>query len=251
MRGFFRRVPGWLILLAIVTLLVLYSLLRSPQRYGDTLQLLASGILVTVRISLTSLIFSLIIGFVVGLTRTWKRSFVPFLSGLYIEVIRGTPLFVTVLYVAFVLTPLISRLLGMQNVSEIARAIIALSFAEGAFMAEDIRAGIESIGPGQMEAAKSIGLSYPKAMRFVILPQALRNIMPTLGNDFIGLLKDSSLASLIAVRELTYFGRISVGLTFDTFTTWNMVTILYLMLTLSLTAGLAMLERKVRRGSDA
>jgi len=251
MRGLSRRVPGWLILLAIVSLLVLYSLLSSPQRYEETLRLIASGVLVTLRISLTALPISLIIGFVAGLAQTLKGSILPFFSRFYIEVIRGTPLFVTVLYVAFVLTPMISRLLGIENISEVARAIIALGLAEGAFMAEDIRAGIESIGRGQMEAAKSIGMTTAQAMRFVILPQALRNIMPALGNDFIGLLKDSSLASLIAVRELTHLGRISVGLTFDTFTTWNSVTVLYLMMTLSLTAGLASLERKMRRTAIA
>lgn len=245
MRNLMRKVPGWVVILTIVALFVIYSFLGS-LKYQETLQILISGASLTIRISVISLGLSLVIGFVAGVARASKIPIVAFPFGLYVETVRGTPLFVTILYMAFVVAPSVSHWLGIGNISEVARAIIALGFADGAFMAEDIRAGIESIGRGQMEAAKSIGMSYFQAMRFVILPQAIRNIAPTLGNDFIGLLKDSSLASLIAVNELTHLGRINVSQTFDTFTTWNLVSILYLAMTLSLSAGLAMLEQKLK-----
>ena len=243
MRSLARKIPGWIYILAFLSALVVYSFLNS-QKYQDTLPLLLSGVLLTVRISLISLLISLCIGLTAGFARASKHPALSFPFGFYVEVVRGTPTFVTILYVAFVLAPLISRLIGIDTFSEAARAIVALAFASGAFMAEDFRAGIESIRPGQMEAAQSIGMSNFQAMRFVILPQAIRNVLPALGNDFIGLLKDSSLASLIAVKELTHLGRLNVGLTFDTFTTWNLVAILYLTMTLGLSAGTGVLERK-------
>lgn len=245
MKSIFRKVPGWIIILISASLFVLYSFVVSPK-YQETFQLLQSGILVTIRISLMSLVISLFIGVVVGLGRASNKNIISFPFGLYVELVRGIPTFVIVIYMSFVVAPLISDLFGTENISEVVRVTIALGFSMGAYMAEDIRAGIESIGKGQIEAAQSIGMTYFKAMRFVILPQAFRNVLPALGNDFITLLKDSSLASLIAVNELTQLGRIRAGLSFDTFTTWNLVAMLYLAMTLSLSAGLAALEQKTR-----
>jgi polar amino acid transport system permease protein len=244
MKSFIRRLPGWVFILIIATLFILYSFMASPK-YQETLQLLKSGILVTIQISIMSLVIALSIGMVAGLGRASGKPIISFPFGIYVEVFRGIPTFVTVIYVAFVVAPLIATLLGRENISEVARVIIALGISMGAYMAEDIRAGIESIGRGQMEAALSIGMSYLQAMRFVILPQAIRNVTPTLGNDFISLLKDSSLGSLIAVNELTQLGRIRAGLTYDSLTAWNLVSILYLAMTLSLSAILASVERKM------
>jgi len=245
MKSFFRRIPGWLIILIIAVLFIFCSFMVSPK-YQETLQLLKSGVLLTIQISIISLMIALAIGMVAGIARAWGKPIISFVFGIYVEVFRGIPTFVTVLYIAFVVTPLIATLLGKENISEVARVIIALGISMGAYMAEDIRAGIESIGRGQMEAALSIGMSYLQAMRFVILPQAIRNVTPTLGNDFISLLKDSSLGSLIAVNELTQLGRIRASLTYDSLTTWNLVSILYLAMTLSLSAVMAWLEGRMR-----
>jgi polar amino acid transport system permease protein len=245
MKSLLARVPGWIILLIVASIFVLYSFAGSPK-YQETLQLLKSGILLTIQISLMSLVIALAIGMVAGLARASRNPVISFPFGLYVEVLRGIPTFVTVLYVAFVVAPFITDLLGTANISEVARVTLALGISMGAYMAEDIRAGIESVGRGQMEAAVSLGMSYLKAMRFIILPQAIRNVMPTLGNDFIGLLKDSSLASLIAVNELTQLGRIRAGLTYDSLTSWSLVSIIYLVMTLSLSAGLSVLEEKTR-----
>jgi polar amino acid transport system permease protein len=126
--------------------------------------------------------------------------------------------------------------------------MIALSVGYGAYLAEVYRAGIESIERGQMEAARSLGMSYAQAMRFVILPQAVRRVLPPLGNDFIAMLKDSSLVSAIAVNELTKLGQIEAARTFDTFRAFNAVAVLYLALTLVLSLGVRLIERTARVG---
>jgi polar amino acid transport system permease protein len=126
------------------------------------------------------------------------------------------------------------------------RAIIALAIGYGAYEAEIFRAGIQSIGRGQMEAARSLGMTYFQAMRFIILPQAIRRVLPPLGNDFISMLKDSSLATVLAVREITQLGRLRRASTFRVFETFNVVTFLYLSMTLVLSAGVRVLERKLR-----
>jgi polar amino acid transport system permease protein len=125
------------------------------------------------------------------------------------------------------------------------RAIAGLAFAYGAFEAEVFRAGIQSIERGQMEAARSLGMGYFQAMRYVILPQAIRRVLPPLGNDFIAMVKDSSLISVLAVRELTHLGKLNRARTFRTFETWNTVTFLYLCLILLLSLGVKMLERRM------
>ncbi|MEJ2011887.1 MAG: amino acid ABC transporter permease [Anaerolineales bacterium] len=126
------------------------------------------------------------------------------------------------------------------------RAIVALSIGYGAYEAEVFRAGIQSIGRGQMEAARSLGMTYFQAMRFVILPQAVRRILPPLGNDFIAMLKDSSLATVLAVREITQLGRLRRASTFRVFETFNVVSFLYLAMTLLLSAVVRVLEQRMQ-----
>jgi polar amino acid transport system permease protein len=175
------------------------------------------------------------------------------------------------IYFAFVVTPLILQLLNglgtalvenlaiiplvklgeslatlnIQDIDMTARAIAGLAFCYGAFEAEVFRAGIESIGRGQMEAARSLGMNYFQAMRYIILPQAIRRVLPPFGNDFIAMVKDSSLLSVLAVRELTHLGKLNRARTFETFETWNTVAFLYLILTLSLSILVKLLERRM------
>jgi len=126
------------------------------------------------------------------------------------------------------------------------RAIIALAFGYGAYEAEVFRAGIQSIGKGQMEAAKSLGMTYFQAMRFIILPQAIRRVLPPLGNDFIACLKDSSLATVLAVPELTQLGRLRRASTFRVLEVFNMVAFLYLSMTLLLSTVVRWLEQRMK-----
>ncbi len=190
------------------------------------------------------------------------------LSSLYVQVIRGIPIIVQLYFVAFVITPSvidvingvggslqsIGPLAGLGNalsrlqirqIDMIYRAIAGLTIAYGAFEAEVFRAGIESIERGQMEAARSLGMSHFQAMRYIILPQAIRVVLPPLGNDFISMLKDSSLVSILAVRELTHVSQLHRARTFRSWESLGTVALLYLILTLSLSFLVKRMEKRM------
>ena len=175
---------------------------------------------------------------------------VPYtLSTLYVEVMRGLPMLVIVLYMGFAVTPALrdasgNWLTGEVDLRGIPAAIIGLSIGYGAYLAEIFRGGIESIPRGQMEAARSLGMNYFQAMRHVILPQAIRVILPPLGNNFIALLKDSSLISVIALPELLQRGRLWISRTFRAFEGYNSVAIMYLVMTLALSLLVRVVERR-------
>lgn len=171
------------------------------------------------------------------------------LSTLYVEVVRGLPMLVIVLYMGFAVTPSIRDasagwFTGEIDLRGLPAAIIGLSFGYGAYLAEIYRAGIESIPKGQMEAARSLGMSYFKAMRYVILPQAIRVVLPPLGNDFIAMLKDSSLISVIALPEILQQGRLWISRNFRAFEGYNSVALLYLVMTLMLSLVVRVIERR-------
>ena len=264
-------VPWWAVIL-IATALVLTYLIFSSQPYNETFRYLSTGVIMTLRITIVSYTIATIIGLITGLARTSKNVVAYTLSTLYVEMVRGIPLIVLMLYVAFVVVPMLAS--GLRAVGEWAapfagggplagliaglqaaqsrqislevRAIFALALGYGAYEAEIFRAGIQSIGRGQMEAARSVGMTYAQAMRYVILPQAIRRVLPPLGNDFIACLKDSSLATVLAVNELTQLGRLRRASTFRVFETFNVLTFLYLAMTLVLSALVRGLERKMK-----
>ncbi len=161
------------------------------------------------------------------------------MSTTYVEIIRGTPLLVQILIVYFGLPAI-----GINLQPEPA-GIIALSICSGAYIAEIVRAGIESVPKGQMEAARSLGMSYLQAMRYVILPQAFRNVLPALGNEFIALLKDSSLLSVISIVELTRVGRQIVNTTFNAWTPFLGVALFYLLMTIPLSRLVSYSQKKL------
>lgn len=134
--------------------------------------------------------------------------------------------------------------LSIRDIPMTVRAVIALSLTYGAFLAEVFRAGIQSISRGQMEAARSQGMSYGQAMRYVILPQAVRNVLPALGNDFISMLKDSSLVSVLAVRDITQVARLYAGHSFRFAESYTSLAILYLVMTISLSLIIKVIERR-------
>ena len=258
-----ERLPWWGLVLAIAGVLAAFVVAGSPI-YRRTLAFLWDGVLLTLQLTVAAYALALVIGLVAGLMRMSHRPVIYTLSTLYVEVIRGVPLLVLLIYIAFVAAPIASealagaaRALGLPGLaatitnvirSDLNRAIIGLAIGYGAYLAEIYRAGIESIPRGQMEAARSVGMSYGQAMRFVILPQALRVVLPPLGNDFIALLKDSALASAIAVPELTQAGRLLSARTFRAFETYNMVALLYLIMTLVGSMGVRALERWAKAG---
>jgi polar amino acid transport system permease protein len=279
-----RRVPGilgresrlstlpWWAIILVATGLTLTYLILANVNYRETFQYLVNGIVVTLRITLMAYATATVLGLIAGLARTSKNVAVYTVSTLYVEAVRGVPLIVLMLYVAFILLPAVLALLqslgawgmsvgaagplsglfralqdlSIRSINLEARAIVALGVGYGAYEAEVFRAGIQSIGRGQMEAARSLGMSYPQAMRYIILPQAIRRVLPPLGNDFIACLKDSSLATVLAVNELTQLGRLRRASTFRVFETFNVVTFLYLAMTLLLSAGVRVLERRMK-----
>jgi polar amino acid transport system permease protein len=167
----------------------------------------------------------------------------------YIEFIRGVPMLVLIFMVALVIVPLVSEAVGMPNrLPQEARAIVALALIYGGYIAEVFRAGVESVHPGQMEASRSLGMTKTASMRYVVLPQAVRNVLPALGNDFISMLKDSSLLSVLGVTEITQEARLFSNSTFQFREGFLVLTFLYLSMTLFLSLLVGWLGRRLERG---
>jgi polar amino acid transport system permease protein len=198
---------------------------------------LLNGLAVTVKITLISLVLAAIIGLVTALLRLSGSFIGRFLARVYLESIRNTPLLVQIFFLYFVMAPIF-------DLGRTATAVLALSLFEGAYASEVFRAGIASIGRGQWEACYSLGLSRMQSYRRVILPQALRRILPPLTSQAVSLIKDSALVSTIAVYDLTMEGRTIVADTFLTFEVWFVVAAIYLALTLTLSALANALERR-------
>ena len=196
----------------------------------------------TVQITLFSLFFGLILGIVFGLMKVSRNKFLQSLSNAYIWIIRGTPLLVQIYFVYFG----IPMATGMK-LTEWQAGIITMSLNAGAYIAEIVRGGIESIDPGQMEAARSLGLPYNKSMAKVVLPHALRTMLPSLINQFIITLKDTSLLSVIGVRELTMNGKIITANNMETIRMWSIVAIYYLIVISILTIIANKVEEKVSK----
>jgi len=199
--------------------------------------LLLTGLILTLEISVLSIILGIIIGLITGLARLSSSPAPKWLAIGYIELIRGTPLLVQIYIFYF----FIGQVFGLSNFMA---GVLALSFFAGAYIAEIIRAGIQSIHRGQMEAARSLGMNYPQAMRHIILPQAFKRILPPLAGQFISLIKDSSLVGVIALVELTRAGREIGTSTFNYFEVFFTVAVLYLILTFSLSMVVQYLERR-------
>ncbi|MDT8396833.1 MAG: amino acid ABC transporter permease [bacterium] len=199
--------------------------------------LLLTGLLLTLEISLISIFLGIIIGLVTGLARISSNPAPKWLAIGYIELIRGTPLLVQIYIFYFFVGQVFS-------LSSFMAGVLALSFFAGAYIAEIIRAGIQSIHRGQMEAARSLGMNYYLAMRYIVLPQAFKRILPPLAGQFISLIKDSSLVGVIALVELTRAGREIGTSTFNYFEVFFTVAALYLILTFSLSMIVQYLERR-------
>ncbi len=214
---------------------------------GGLAAFIGTGITVTIYTTLVAFAIALVIGLLAGLGRVNQNAFIRNVAVTYIEFIRGVPTLVLIFTVAFVLVPMVADTLGVsgQGVSTNTRGIIALAVIYGAFLAEVFRAGIESVPGGQMEAARSLGLNGRQAMRYVILPQAIRNVLPALGNDFIAMLKDSSLISVLAVRDITQQARLYAGSTFRFRESYLVLTFLYLTMTITLSLILRWYERRL------
>jgi polar amino acid transport system permease protein len=248
----------WLLFIAVVALIVLLAL-AAPIPFRQILLFLADGILVTLEITVVSFLFILLVGMLGGLGRVSHNRIIRGIASLYVEVVRGIPVLVWLLWIWFALPQVLERLgiwiagfapsiggaIAATKLEPFAAAVIGFTVAYGAYMTEIFRAGIQSIPKGQMEAARSLGMTYIQAMRYIILPQAIRVILPPVGNEFVTLLKDSSLVSVLAVSDLTRRGREFVARSFLSFDTFTMVALIYLMMTLFFTRVFSAIERQM------
>ncbi len=205
----------------------------------SSLPTLLTGAKLTIQLTAVSVFFGIILGTFAGIARVTKGVF-NFISAAYIDVIRGTPLLVQTFLVFYGLPSLIGR-----PIPAYFAAILALSINSGAYVGEIVRSGIQSIDKGQWEAAASLGQSRFQTMCYVILPQAFTRILPPLGNEFIALLKDSSLVSVIALEELVRKGQIIIGRTFRPFEVWLAVALIYFVMTFTVSRFVNLAERKV------
>jgi glutamine transport system permease protein len=198
------------------------------------------GTLLTIGLSIASILIGTILGLLIGLGKMSSKKLLSLPFTWYITFFRGTPFMVQILLIHFAVVPLF---LGETNA--ITAAILSLSLNSAAYIAEIFRAGIQSIDRGQMEAARSLGMTHVQAMKFVILPQAFKRMIPALGNEFIVLIKDSSLAALIAAPELMYWGRAMQGQYYRVWEPYLTAAAIYLVLTLTLSFLLTRLERRL------
>lgn len=198
------------------------------------------GTLLTIGLSIASILIGTILGLLIGLGKMSSKKLFSLPFTWYIAFFRGTPFMVQILLIHFAVVPLF---LGETNA--ITAAILSLSLNSAAYIAEIFRAGIQSIDKGQMEAARSLGMTHVQAMKFVILPQAFKRMIPALGNEFIVLIKDSSLAALIAAPELMYWGRAMQGQYYRVWEPYLTAAAIYLVLTLTMSFLLTRLERRL------
>jgi len=223
--------------------------------YGDVMAtykkwrvgILMEGLWLTLKVSIIAIVFGILLGLFTGIARISSNPALKWSAITYIEMIRGSPLLVQIFIWYFVLGTLFNNILAKQGIGQIPPlwfGVAALACFTGAYVAEMVRAGIQSIHRGQTEAARSLGMTYVKSMRYVILPQALRRILPPLAGQFISLIKDSSLLGIIAIRELTKATREVVTTSLQPFELWFVCALLYLVLTFSLSMLLQYLERR-------
>jgi polar amino acid transport system permease protein len=209
--------------------------------------ILLIGLWMTLKVSIIAIFFGIFIGLLAGLCRISSNPALKWGAMSYIELIRGSPLLVQIFIWYFVLGTLINTLLaqgGIAPLPPIWYGVTSLAFFTGAYVAEIVRAGIQSIHRGQTEAARSLGMNYFQSMRHIILPQAFRRILPPLAGQFISLIKDSSLLGLIAIRELTKATREVVTTSLQPFELWIMCAFLYLLLTFTLSMFVQYLEKR-------
>jgi len=206
----------------------------------EILPFLLKGALLTVFFSATSEVIGIIIGLVTSMIRVTRIKVLSQLAVVYVDLFRGTPLLMQIIFIYYALP-----YLGI-NLPAIVAGIVALSVNSGAYVSEIFRAGIESIDKGQTEAARSLGLSYMQAMRYVVIPQTIKRVLPPLTNEFVALIKDSSLLSVIAIAELMRTAKEMMS--------WKMnpsslaaAAIIYLIITLPLTRYVSYMEKKLKK----
>ncbi len=220
-----------------LALLILLPIV-SPDPYKRILEFLPDGIARTFEVTVLSIFFAFFLGLFTGLGRISRIKIINRIATIYVEVIRGIPLLVQIFYIYYALGKFL-------RIPDITSAVVAMAVCYGAYLGEIFRAGIQSIPKGQMEAALALGMTRNQAMWKIILPQTIRVVLPPVGNEFIALLKDSSLVSILAVSDLLRRGREFASKTFYYFETYTMVALVYLVLTLFFSRLVAIMEKRL------
>ncbi|MFC3086449.1 amino acid ABC transporter permease [Tabrizicola soli] len=255
-----RDFPWWLVILAVTGLWLLYEML-SDEVYAGALRILTKGLGVTLAVAVVAYLGACVIGLGLAVMGLSRHLVLRQAARLYIEVMRGVPIIVLLLYVAFVLVPgLVSGVnllagedvLRTRDVPLLHRAVLALMLAYSAFLAEIFRAGLQAVDKGQVEAAMALGLNGWQRFRLVRFPQAFRLILPPLGNDFVAMVKDSSLVAVLGISDVAQLAKVTAAGNFRYFETYNVAAFLYLVMTIGLSLLLRRFEARMRsRGRDA
>jgi len=279
------RAPWWLLLMALLVILFVLAV-NDRHPYPVIWRAVKQGIWTTIWVSIVAYTTAVILGLFIALLRRSNNVVVYQLSTFYVEGVRGIPTLVLVYYMALAAIPQLialgndlgewltwlrititlsdsasfdltfqgigSRLVAFdtRQFPNTYRAIIGLAISYSAFLSEIFRAGIDSIGKGQREAASSLGMTRRQTMRLIVLPQAIRVVIPPLANDFIAMLKESSLVSILGVQDITRQGQTYAASTFTFFQAYNVVALTYLVLTLSLSMAVKLLEMRLHRGRE-
>lgn len=248
----FTRIDPWwgLVILVIGLAVTLVTVKADP--FWRILLFVRDGVAVTAFITVAAFIFILVAGMFGGLGRLSRNWVIHGVATLYVEIARGIPLLVQLIWWYFAFPIVIQQIGGGLNIAVMANyranpiftAITGLTVCYGAYMSEIYRAGIQSIPKGQIEAARSLGMTHFQSMRHIILPQAVRVVLPPVGNESIALLKDSSLVSVVAVADLTRRGREFMAVHFNPIEVWTLVALLYLIMTLFLARAVSWVEKK-------
>ncbi|NDW01688.1 amino acid ABC transporter permease [Salipiger sp. PrR002] len=249
--------PWWLLATGVLGVLA-YGAVLTSEVQAQVLLTLLKGVQITLFVTLVGFALASLIGMGVALMSLSGSLVLRQIARFYTEILRGIPILVLLLYVAFVLAPglvagwnWLAGQLGIEPIrvrdfSLLWRAILALTIGYSAFIAEVFRAGLLSVDEGQIEAAEALGLSRFQVFRLIVLPQAIRTILPPLGNDFVAMVKDSSLVSVLGVLDVTQLGKVTAAGNFRYFETYNVVALIYLTLTISLSLLLRHLEARLR-----
>ncbi len=245
-----RDFPWWLLAIAVI-MGFSYAAIVLDDGTRQVLLTLRKGVWITVLVTVTGFSAASLVGLGLALMSLSGSLVLRQVARFYVEIIRGIPILVLLLYVAFVLAPGLVAFWNWLGLPEIRtrdfpllwRAVLALVIAYSAFIAEVFRAGLQSVDIGQIEAAKALGLKRWHRFRHIVLPQAIRTILPPLGNDFVAMVKDSSLVSVVGVLDIAQLGKLTASGNFRYFETYNVVALLYLTMTILLSLGLRRLER--------
>lgn len=250
--------PWWLLVAVAIGGWMLWQVLTDDV-YTQVLQTLGKGVRVTIFVTLVGFTLASALGLMLAVMSLSRFIVLRQLARFYIEIVRGVPIIVLLLYVAFVLAPMlvagwngVRDAIGLDPIrprdfSLMWRAIIALTIGYSAFIAEVFRAGLQSIEKGQIEAAEALGLGPWHRFRLIVFPQAFRRILPPLGNDFVAMVKDSSLVSVLGVTDVTQLGKVTAAGNFRYFETYNVVALIYLIMTICLSLALRRLEKHLRQ----